>query len=66
MKNVIQQEWVTAKDAHFKFGVNRSWLRDKWGEGKIRRKGIAMTMWSGEHSVKYLYSVADIRKELGQ
>lgn len=60
----IGDEWVVANDAHNRFGVDRSWLREKSGQGQIRKRTLEWNNGNGEARVKYLYNVLDIREAL--
>ena len=57
-------EWITADDAHQRFGTVRSWIRDNWKAGTIRRRTISGIAHDGSIRFKYLYCVADIEREL--
>ena len=56
--------WITADGVHQRFVTVRSWIRDNWKAGKIRRRTISGTAHDGSIRVKYLYCVADIEREL--
>ena len=57
-------DWITADDAHQRMGTVRSWIRDNWKAGKIRRRTISGIAHDGSIRFKYLYCVADIEREL--
>ena len=63
-RNEVPCDWIMADDAHQRFGTVRSWIRDNWKAGKIRRRTISGTAHDGSIRVKYLYCVADIEREL--
>ena len=63
-RNEVPCDWTTADDAHPRLGTVRSWIRDNWEAGKIRRRTISGTAHDGSIRVKYLYFVADIEREL--
>lgn len=60
------REWLVADDAHRILGTTRSWLRDKWKAGYIRRREIEGYDRNGARKVKLLYCVADIERELSK
>lgn len=57
-------DWITADDAHQRFGTVRSWIRNSWKAGNIRRRTISGIAHDGTIRFKYLYCVADIEREL--
>ena len=66
MKPKLKKEWATANEAHYIYGVNRAWLRDKWnnGKGDITRRAIVCEGYDGTRYTKYLYKCADIERAL--
>ena len=63
-RNEVPCDWITADDAHQRFGTVRSWIRDNWKAGTIRRRTISGIAHDGSIRFKYLYCVADIEREL--
>ena len=58
--------WATANDLHETKGTTRSWLRELWKAGKVRRRTITAHGQNGEIKTKYLYNVEDAERELSK
>ena len=58
--------WATANDLHEMKGTTRSWLRELWKAGKVRRRTITAHGQNGELKTKYLYNVDDVESELSK
>lgn len=58
--------WATANDLHEKKGTTRSWLRELWKAGKVRRRTITAHGQNGEVKTKFLYNVEDVERELSK
>ena len=58
--------WATANDLHETKGTTRSWLRELWKAGKVRRRTITAHGQDGEVKTKYLYNVEDVERELSK
>lgn len=58
--------WATANDLHEMKGTTRSWLRELWKAGKVRRRTITAHGQNGELKTKYLYNVDDVERELSK
>lgn len=56
--------WKTSNALHAMKGTNRAWLRQKWEEGKLRRREIEGYSPDGIPRIKYLYCVQDVEREL--
>lgn len=68
MKNQIDKQdiWKTANDLHEMLGTTRSWLRDCWNAGRIRRRAITGRGHDGTLKTKYLYNLADVEREMSK
>ena len=58
--------WATANDLHEMKGTTRSWLRELWKAGEVRRRTITAHGQNGELKTKYLYNVEDVERELSK
>ena len=56
--------WKTANDLHEMLGTTRSWLRENWNAGRVRRRAITGHGHDGTIKTKYLYCVEDVEREL--
>ena len=68
MKTQLKKEWASANEAHYMFGVNRAWLRERWnrGQGDIQRKAMTFTGVDGAAYTKFLYRVEDIERAIAK
>lgn len=68
MRPKLKKEWATANEAHYVYGVNRAWLRERWnnGNGDIARRAIVCDGYDGTRYTKYLYRCDDIERTLAK
>ena len=60
------EHWASANDLHEMKGTTRSYLRELWKAGSIRRRAITATGRNGELKTKYLYCVEDVEREMAK
>ena len=60
----VKAEWLSSDDLHYAKGTTRQWLRDKWKDGKVRRRVITGVGHNGEVREKYLFNTEDVEREL--
>ena len=65
-KEKIGDAWAAANNLHEMKGTTRSWLRELWKAGKVRRRTITAHGQNGELKTKYLYNVDDVERELSK
>ena len=60
------EHWASANDLHEMKGTTRSYLRELWKVGSIRRRTITATGRNGELKTKYLFCVEDVEREMAK
>lgn len=62
--NTGAEHWASANDLHEMKGTTRSYLRELWKAGSVRRRTITARGKNGEIKTKYLFCVEDVEREL--